>query len=248
MRLLLSVCFIAFTGQVLAVVTEPLNRAKVNNQEQIKPVKSLDNVVNFAEIQQTLKKAGNDAIAPSNNNFYLTYQAPQIWHTVSNNALSSLLPNHFAPEIINQTPALVNDTMDFSLADSANISAGYQFGRFSAETGLIHQINSVQSADRLYLKGSVKVLAREKFTLSVTAKLEAFNQNQVEPYATPFMRFGLNQNTDSFNSSLGITGHYSLTKKWSVIGSFTSSSFNTNNDNDALLDSNLAVIGTRYAF
>jgi len=238
MRYFIIMCLATFTGQSFAVSTNKLDQAlSIPTNAPHHLVKSLDNIINFAEIQHTLSSAANQPSEDSN--FYLSYHltAPQ----------TSQANQTF---MVQQQPIFMPDITELTLTNSANISAGYQYGRFTAETGLIRELNALNSGDRVYLKGSIMVMNKENFTLSLSAKVEALNNNLTTAYQDPVFKLPLETTTNNemLNSSLGITGKYSLTKQWSVIGSFTSSYYNNGMPSNALIDNNLAIIGTRYSF
>ncbi len=246
--------FTVVNFQLLAIENNPVKLT----QTELNSVNNFSNI-NFEEIKQTLSKATTTASLTDadylSSNFFIDYQKNTTG--LSNNPL----PNEAKMNLLQPlayTPVLfVPDNTQLTSANNAEIKAGYQKGRFSAETGLVQEESNFNTGERIYVKGSFAVLSHENFTLSVTARFETLNANLSEKYfsQTNFTQPKILETSEInsptgevFNSTLGIVGKYSLNQRWSVVGSFTASSYNVEATDQSFVDHNLAIIGTHYAF
>ncbi len=134
------------------------------------------------------------------------------------------------------------------------INAGYYYGRFYAETGLLSQTSDVSDSGKFYLQGSYSVYIKDNFDLALMAKYQAtepaFFDNYVselEPMLDPQTLFI----DDTQQATIGIISTYSITKQWKLLGSLTTTSFNKSITHSPLSDINnkhMALFGTSYSF
>jgi hypothetical protein len=200
---------------------------------------STKSVVDFDEIQQRLTQTSTPFNTVTTAEFYIKYQIATLPTLNADN-----LTANFSSAIF------TSYANEFSLTNANIVSAGYQYGNFSAETGIVNEQMISIDGERLYLQGAYQILSFEKFSLSVAAKVETID-SQLLSYDAFHHEPAIQQN-NTINSSLGLIGKYQLTKQWSVVGTLSASSLNnhseTHNAPLPLIDNSMAVIGTRYTF
>ena len=136
----------------------------------------------------------------------------------------------------------------------SGLNLAYSNGRFSAETGVISSSNNLLSSGKVYLQGAYSLYDTHRFNLSLTAKVEALDENNVQSY---FGSDVLSNNVSVFeelhatNTTLGIVSTYSINKRWKVLGMLSSTTLDDKIENSPLIEDNnlhMALIGTSYAF
>lgn len=144
-----------------------------------------------------------------------------------------------------------------STAQSTPISSvnfAYSKGRFSAETGVISNSNNLLSSGKVYLQGAYSLYDNHRLNVSLTAKVEALDESNVQSY---FGTDVFSNNVSIFeelhatNTTLGIVSTYSINKRWKVLGMLSSTTLDDKIENSPLVEDNnlhMALIGTSYAF
>ena len=151
-----------------------------------------------------------------------------------------------------QNSWLLNKSDYLTPQSNENVIGGsttYQYGRFSAETGVLNTTSEQQDAKEFYLQSTYAVVDREKLNISVLAKIEAsekpltnyYFQEQAASYRAP--------TAEQLKNTVGFIGSYSLTPQWAIVGAITSSQSNIQpiNEEDKSI-SHSALIGTTYSF
>jgi hypothetical protein len=135
-----------------------------------------------------------------------------------------------------------------------SINAAYHFGRFHAKTGLLSQSSDVLDSGKFYLQGSFSVYIKDKFDLALTAKFEATDSPYINTYNNELIPSLEPQNVFDYNAkqaTIGIMSTYSINKQWTLLGAFTTTTFDKSQLNEKLIDINnthMALIGTTYSF
>ena len=134
------------------------------------------------------------------------------------------------------------------------LNVAYSNGRFSAETGVVSHSNNLLSSGKFYLQGAYSLFNNQHLNISLTAKVEALDKNNVKSY---FGENTLTRNNSIFeehhatNTTLGIISTYSINKQWKVLGMISSTNLDDKIENSPLIEDNnlhMALIGTSYAF
>lgn len=156
----------------------------------------------------------------------------------------------FKHEEINVEQPLVPARTDYTVP---RINAGFNFGRFSAQTSVISTDETFDN-NSYFLQGSFALISKEQFDLRVTARFTTMDDAVVHQYYgfEHSESFGLNGETKSAtNTSLGIVGTYQLSPRWKLIGSITSTNVDSQIEASPLVNSNYmhtAQFGTSYSF
>lgn len=138
--------------------------------------------------------------------------------------------------------------------NTSGLNLAYSNGRFSAETGVISNSNNLLSSGKIYLQGAYSLYDTQRFNVSLTAKVEALDENNVQSY---FGSDVLSNNVSVFeelhatNTTLGIVSTYSINKRWKVLGMLSSTTLDNKIESSPLIEDNnlhMALIGTSYAF
>ncbi len=150
----------------------------------------------------------------------------------------------------NQNGETLQGLADNHSSTMAGINASYQIGRFSAETGFLNDVSNESDGGKFYLRGSFIVLAGNKFNLSITAKVEALDDDLVNYYygVKGVETYIVDSST---NTSLGLIGTYSLSPNWKIIGAVSSTALGDEIAESPLMEEdnyNMALIGTTYSF
>jgi hypothetical protein len=136
----------------------------------------------------------------------------------------------------------------------AGLNVAYTNGRFSAETGVVSNSNNLLSSGKVYVQGAYSLFDNQHLNISLTAKVEALDENNVKSY---FGESILTNNISIFeehhatNTTLGIVSTYSINKQWKVLGMISSTTLDDKIESSPLIDDNnlhMALIGTSYAF
>ncbi|MDG1751031.1 MAG: MipA/OmpV family protein [Thalassotalea sp.] len=139
-------------------------------------------------------------------------------------------------------------------SNSTGLNVAYSNGRFSAETGVVSNSNNLLSSGKVYLQGAYSIFDNQQLNISLTAKVEALDENNVKSY---FGESILTNNISIFeehhatNTTLGIVSTYSINKQWKVLGMISSTTLDDKIESSPLIDDNnlhMALIGTSYAF
>jgi hypothetical protein len=134
------------------------------------------------------------------------------------------------------------------------LNVAYSNGRFSAETGVVSNSNNLLSSGKVYLQGAYSLFENQHLNISLTAKVEAIDENNVKSY---FGKNILTNNISIFeehhatNTTLGIVSTYSISKQWKVLGMISSTTLDDKIESSPLINDNnlhMALIGTSYAF
>ena len=62
------------------------------------------------------------------------------------------------------------------------LNVAYSNGRFSAETGVVSHSNNLLSSGKFYLQGAYSLFNNQHLNISLTAKVEALDKNNVKSY------------------------------------------------------------------
>lgn len=136
----------------------------------------------------------------------------------------------------------------------SGINASYSYGNFRAETGIISQSNNLMSSSQFYLQGAYSLFDGEHLNVSLTAKIEAVDNNVIDRYHGKENQVLVNSSifdNNATNATLGILSTYSITKKWKVLGLISSTNLDDKIENSPLLKNDnvhVAMIGTSYSF
>lgn len=137
---------------------------------------------------------------------------------------------------------------------TSGLNAAINVGRFSAETALFTNGDSVFDSEKFYLQGSYTFLEKDSFNLAITAKLETLSSQGVGKYLGEDI---YNFKADSVikhqakNATLGLVGTFELAPNWTVMGALTSTTIDKDIQKSPLINSNyvnMALIGTSYSF
>lgn len=134
-----------------------------------------------------------------------------------------------------------------------SINAAYHYGRFHAKTGL-SQSSDVLDSDKFYFQGSFSVFTKDKFDLALTAKFVAIDSPYINTYTTeaiPVFEPKTAFDYHAKQATIGIMSTYSINKQWTLLGTFTATTFDKSSRNEKLIDINnthMALIGTTYSF
>jgi len=128
-------------------------------------------------------------------------------------------------------------------------STTYQYGRFSAETGLLNTTSDSQDSKEFYLQSTYAVVDKEKLNISVLAKIEASEKPLTNYYFKEQAPSYRSPTAEQLKNTVGFIGSYSLTPQWAIVGAITSSQSNIQpiNEEDKSI-SHSALIGTTYSF
>lgn len=229
------------------------------------------------KIFATAKIESNEALVVDQSNSF-SYQwgidALDIPKFLSNNSAESLgliLPEQITMNQKSSTLTTIEDdwlrssqtknnyrlsTMQ-NRANNTNITGlnvAYSNGKFSAETGVVSNSNNLLSSGKLYLQGAYSVYDNQHLNISLTAKVEALDEDSVKSY---FGESILTSNISIFeehhatNTTLGIISTYSINKQWKILGMISSTTLDDKIENSPLIEDNnlhMALIGTSYAF
>lgn len=139
-------------------------------------------------------------------------------------------------------------------SNESGINIIYSYGRFSAETGMLSNSKNILSSGKIYLQGAYSLFDNQNLNISVTAKVEALDENNVNSY---YGDKKLTSNNSIFkehqatNTTLGIISTYSINKQWKVLGIISSTTLDDKIENSPLIDNSnlhMALIGTSYSF
>lgn len=128
-------------------------------------------------------------------------------------------------------------------------SASYFKGRFSAETGIVEQYSPQLTAQEFFIQGSYAFIKREKFNMQVVAKVAAIEQDNDRAYSFDNSGNSSVLESNDTKATWGIVGFYALTPQWAIVGAFTSTTKDIE-QNQVLgqSDDHAARFGTTYSF
>ena len=128
-------------------------------------------------------------------------------------------------------------------------SASYLNGRFSAQTGIVEEHSPQLTAQEFFIQGSYAFIKRERFNMQVVAKVATVEQDN--DFAYSFENNGQSSMLEGNDTKAtwGIVGSYALSPQWAIIGAFTSTAKDIE-QNQALgkTDDHAARVGTTYWF
>ncbi len=155
------------------------------------------------------------------------------------------------PENIYQ---LTTATSSSAGANISAINASYSNGNFTAETGVFSNNESLTSSSQFYLQGAYQLFTGEHLAVSLTAKIEAIDNDSINSY------LGYQENYQAYksvfeqqatNTTIGLVSTYRINKQWQIHGMISSTSLDDKIENSPLINSNsiqIALIGTSYSF
>lgn len=221
-------------------------------------------------------KTNEALVVDQNHNFSTQWgiDALDIPKYLSNNSAESLgliLPEQVAIHQTNYLLANVNDDWLSNIQTNSNyrfsaiknttnyanksgLNVAYSNGRFSAETGVVSNSNNLLTSGKVYLQGAYSLYDNQHLNISLTAKVEALDEDNVKSY---FGENTLTSNISIFeehhatNTTLGIISTYSINKQWKVLGIISSTTLDDKIESSPLIEDNnlhMALIGTSYAF
>lgn len=223
----------AFSVTTLTNTTQQLGLNFNLNKELVKEsIKETSTTVSKNVYGLTYNKLNYSLLQPDKNGFHLDKltTSPSGWEKQNGETLQGLADTY-------------NSTM-------TGINASYQIGRFSAETGFLNDISNESDGGKFYLRGSFIVLSSDKFNLSITAKVEALDDDLVDYYYGTKNR-EIYTSDSSTNATLGVIGTYSLNHQWKIIGAVSSTTLGDEIAESPLIEDNnynMALIGTTYSF
>jgi outer membrane scaffolding protein for murein synthesis (MipA/OmpV family) len=274
-KILLLVSLSAISAEVLSV-------AKLSNINSASPVdikqESSHQSIGTAAVDILSKYKNNHLTNPlknkvsfeKNEKVYLKLNQVGAWFWTTKNShfkVGGMITTHQWWEY---DDARLRDNNNEGRLPLTGINAAYQNGRFSAETGIL---NHESNGAKFFIKGAYIVAKTPNFSLELTAKIEALDDNLVEHYygvdsygvdhigqknvgignshlnsqypSSPF------QGESSENTSVGLTGSYSFSNNWTVTGSVTTTTLGEEIIASPLIKGvsrNMALIGTTYSF
>ncbi|MCO4798363.1 MAG: MipA/OmpV family protein [Colwelliaceae bacterium] len=195
---------------------------------------------------------------------------PKYLHDNSAESLGLILPHQNSTDNLNTTFTSENYKINnvatsnnyrfstvqgsFMNSNKTGINIMYSYGRFSAETGMLSNSKNILSSGKIYLQGAYSLFENQNLNISVTAKVEALDESNVNSYYGD-KKLAVNNSIfeehQATNTTLGIISTYSINKQWKVLGIISSTTLDNKIENSPLIDdSNLhmALIGTSYAF
>ncbi|WP_206483385.1 MipA/OmpV family protein [Thalassotalea sp. G2M2-11] len=134
------------------------------------------------------------------------------------------------------------------------LNASYSYGNFSATTGVLTQSTNISETSQLYLQGAYHFFGTERFSLALSAKIEAVDNDTVNRYYGYKDNFrhthaGLNQLAT--NTTLELVSTYNITPKWKVHGVISTTTLDSKIENSPLINDDniqMALIKTSYSF
>jgi len=154
------------------------------------------------------------------------------------------------------TPYVVNQLIQTTQKNQSfnSINATYINGRFSAKTGVLSSSKNISESEAFYLQGSYSIIQLENFNISLTAKIEAINTEELSISLAESKYMEVIQPSFepiSSNATIGITSSYSINKKWKLLGAITSTKFDEKIAQSSYIENSyihIALIGTSYSF
>jgi hypothetical protein len=229
------------------------------------------NIYAFTEVELTEQRIVDKSKSFSNQWGLDALDIPKYLNDNSAESLGLILPDQSTVNLNSNIYTHVNNASfnshdspgfyRFSTMQSAaqplyisGVNFAYSKGRFSAETGVVSNSNNLLSSGKVYLQGAYRLFDTHRFNVSLTAKVEALDENNVQSY---FGSEVLANNVSVFeerhatNTTLGIVSTYSINKRWKVLGMLSSTTLDNKIESSPLIKDNnlhMALIGTSYAF
>jgi len=184
-----------------------------------------------------------------NDTFYFKFNKLGGWFYKSDNGfrVGALLTRQAGIDK-DDTLHYIHDREDTTMV---GVNAVYKMGMFSAEVGFLKGLGDYDETDygdssdggKFYAQAQYTIVARQEYTLTVSAKVENWDEDLVNYY--------YNNKNATTNATVSLIGTYKLTDKWTILGAVSGTSLGDEIADSGMVEDdtyNGILLGATYSF
>lgn len=176
-----------------------------------------------------------------NDTFYFKYNRLGAWLLKSESGfrLGGVIMSHAGYDK-EDGDLLIVDRDDSTMA---GVNLAYSKGLFSTEVGFVKDVSDTSEGSKFYAQAQYTMVATPKYTVSVSAKLENWDEDLVGYYYGNY--------ESASNASLALIGTYKLNDKWTLLGAVSATSLGDEISDSPIVEDdtyNGVLVGATYSF